>query len=75
VRIPSGVLEQRHIVTTRQGCRHLDPSLGCLGSEGSPSERYWGLVGNVRRTMKSMKRLCNRPTSLHTNKGHEMVAS
>lgn len=26
-----------------------------------------------RRTIKSMKCLCNRPISLHTNKGHEMV--
>ena len=27
-----------------------------------------------RRTIKSMNRLCNRPTTLHANKGHEMVA-
>jgi hypothetical protein len=27
-----------------------------------------------RRTIKSMNRLCNRLTTLHTNKGHEMVA-
>jgi hypothetical protein len=27
----------------------------------------------VRRTIQNMNRLCNRPTTLHTNKGHEIV--